>query len=46
MKKVFFSVTLVGTIIVSGLLGVANEDGFASKKGDFGSVIKSSNILN
>jgi hypothetical protein len=45
MKKVFFSVILVGTIIVSGLFGIANEDGFASKKGDFGSVINSLNTL-
>ncbi|SNZ15454.1 hypothetical protein SAMN05421503_2639 [Terribacillus aidingensis] len=45
MKKVIFSIILVGTIIVSGLLGVANEDGFASKKGDFGSAIHSLNIL-
>ncbi|MFB1097383.1 MULTISPECIES: hypothetical protein [Terribacillus] len=45
MKKVVFSVILIGTIVISGLVGYGNQEGLASKKGDFGSVISSLNLL-
>ncbi|MFP7253854.1 hypothetical protein SFC02_06085 [Terribacillus goriensis] len=45
MKKVVFSAVLIGTIIISGLIGYSNQDGFADKKGDFGSAVFSFNIL-
>ncbi|MCM3225763.1 hypothetical protein SAMN04489762_2418 [Terribacillus saccharophilus] len=45
MKKVVFSVIVIGTIIISGVIGFSNQDGLADKKGDFGSAILSFNIL-
>ena len=45
MKKVMFSVILIGTIIISGVIGYSNQDGLADKKGDFGSVLFSLNVL-
>lgn len=45
MKKVVFSLILIGTIVISGLVGYGNQDGLASKKGDFGSAIFSLNLI-
>lgn len=44
MKKVVFSLVLIGTIIVSSVVGYASDNKTAEKKGDLGSVIFSLNI--
>lgn len=45
MKKIIFSAILIGTIVVSGLAGYANEKGLASKQTELGSIAFPLNIL-
>ncbi|MFP7170906.1 hypothetical protein [Terribacillus sp. 7520-G] len=45
MKKIIFSAILIGTIIISGIAGLANQEGLAEKQGDFGSAIFSLNLF-
>ncbi|SDC37540.1 hypothetical protein SAMN05421663_102234 [Terribacillus halophilus] len=44
MKKVVFSLILIGTIIVSSVVGYAEDNKTAEKKGDLGTVIFSLNL--
>ncbi|MFS0559434.1 hypothetical protein AB1K91_01710 [Terribacillus sp. 179-K 1B1 HS] len=44
MKKVVFSLILIGTIIVSSVAGYAEVNKTAEKKGDLGTVIFPLNI--
>ncbi|SDD24710.1 hypothetical protein SAMN05421663_10868 [Terribacillus halophilus] len=46
MKKIVYSLVLVGVIVVSGLLGFANQDSTSEKQTDLGSAVLSLNILN
>lgn len=46
MKKLVFSVVLIGTIVISGLVGYANQDSNAGKQTELGSVVFSLNVLN
>ncbi|MFS0562782.1 hypothetical protein AB1K91_18870 [Terribacillus sp. 179-K 1B1 HS] len=46
MKKIVYSLVLVGVIVVSGLLGFANQDNSAEKQTDLGSAVLSLDILN
>ncbi|SNZ16109.1 hypothetical protein SAMN05421503_2860 [Terribacillus aidingensis] len=44
MKKIVFSLILVGTIILSSIAGYADDNKTAEKKGDLGTAILSLNI--
>ncbi|MFS0560932.1 hypothetical protein AB1K91_09350 [Terribacillus sp. 179-K 1B1 HS] len=44
MKKVVFSLILLGTIIVSSVVGYADDYKIVEKKGDLGTVIFSLNM--
>ncbi|SEO08826.1 hypothetical protein SAMN04489762_3458 [Terribacillus saccharophilus] len=46
MKKVIFSVVLIGTILISGLVGYADQESHAGKQTELGSAVFSLNVLN
>ncbi|MFP7171726.1 hypothetical protein [Terribacillus sp. 7520-G] len=45
MKKIIFSVILIGTIVVSGLVGYTSQENQAGKQTELGSVVFSLNLF-